>query len=271
MGSLFFRRSLSVKSHRTPDPCPQARPTLHALFTEAVGLSQKTSPSSDDEETSSQTISQVKNNLRQLEHEVKTTLKDKKTEKMSLFTAFTNQHSPPQKELRTKDPSPDIMMFAQYLYEKGYFKDNNFAKGNFDPDWFTNHYSIGYIKFAAQRFATDNQHIAKWLSGSALKQVAMFGCPTCSRRAVIPAKRLRKFFEVPENTVCSRCSLQQSCKFVNQSLWNVNTNNLELKIVMKVITSYALGIVQPQLVVPDEVKKSVSQLLKEVVKLSQTT
>jgi len=43
--------------------------------------------------------------------------------------------------------------------------------------------------------------IHRWLSGSALKQVAVFGCPSTSRNDVFPAKRLRKFFEVPEDTV----------------------------------------------------------------------
>jgi len=43
--------------------------------------------------------------------------------------------------------------------------------------------------------------IGRWLSGSALKQVAAFGCPDTNKSAVFPAKRLRKFFEVPENTV----------------------------------------------------------------------
>jgi len=71
--------------------------------------------------------------------------------------------------------------------------------------------------------------------------------------------------------VCCKCTLQQTCKFMNQSVWNVNTNSLELVTVMKVITSYGLESVHPQLVVPEVVKKSVSQLLKEIVKLSPTT
>lgn len=171
-----------------------------------------------------------------------------------------------------KNLSPDMLTFAQFLHDKGYFNDANFANGkkSFDPAWFTNFFALGYIKFAAHKFATDNREIAKWLSGSALKQVAVFGCPNTVRSVVFPAKRLRKFFEVPENTVCSRCSLQQSCKFANQSVWKCDTNNLDLVTVMKVITLYALESVHPQLVVPDEVKKSVSHLLKEVVKLSQT-
>ncbi|CAJ1957639.1 unnamed protein product [Sphenostylis stenocarpa] len=283
--TLFTRRNLFLlllkTPHRPVTSQAQARPNkkpLHALFTEAVGLSQKTTTSdTDDERTQSETGTELKKNLKQLEQEIKT-LKEKTKgvpKKMSLFAVYTNK-KPPTKSMESvvvKKLSPDMVMFAQYLFENGYFKDANFAQGknNFDLDWFTNFFAVGYIKFAAQKFARDNQEIAKWLSGSALKQVAVFGCPDTHKSAVFPAKRLRKFFEVPENTVCSGCPLQKSCKFVNQSVWNFNTNNLELVSVMKVITSYGLESVHPQLVVPDVLKKSVSQLLKEIVKLSETT
>ncbi|CAL0326498.1 unnamed protein product [Lupinus luteus] len=216
--------------------------------------------------------------------------KEKKTVstvKTSLYAAFTNK---PDKEVvsvrnkrnveevKVREPmvvkelSPDMEVFVKYLYENGYFKDANFAKGKerFDLAWFDKFFARGYIKFAAQRFGRDNQEIAKWLSASALKQLATFGCPSVDRSSVFPAKSLRKFFEVPENTVCSKCALQQSCKFINQSVWKTGTSNLHLVSVMKLVTSYALELVHPQLAVPDEVKKSVSQLLKEVVKLSQT-
>ncbi|KAL9276992.1 hypothetical protein ACSQ67_025459 [Phaseolus vulgaris] len=255
---------------------PNVKP-LHVLFTEAVGHSQKTTTSdTDEEQTESETATEL-NNLKQLEQDFKT-LKEKTEgipKRMSLFAAFTNKQpsTEPKEPVVVKELSPDMKMFAQYLFEKGYFKDANFSqlKKSFDHDWFTNFFALGYIKFAAQKFARDNQEISKWLSGSALKQVAAFGCPDTNKSAVFPAKRLRKFFEVPENTVCCRCTLQQTCKFKNQSVWNVNTNNLELETVMKVITSYGLESVHPQLLVPDVVKKSVNQLLEEIVKLSPTT
>ncbi|RDX63996.1 hypothetical protein CR513_57501, partial [Mucuna pruriens] len=280
LSSLFSRRTLALvktpRRHATSQPVlgpnPQTRPTkkpLHALFTEAVGLSEKTA-TDDEEETASESATELKNNLRQLEEEVRS-LKEKtkealnKTEKRSLYAAFTNQQTPTQRELKTKktvvvkELSPDMVTFVQYLFEKGYFNDANFVQGkkSFDPAWFTDFFAAGYIKFAAHKFARDNREIAKWLSGSALKQVAVFGCPYPHRSGVFPAKRLRRFFEVPENTVCSGCSLQQSCRFANQSVWKCDdTNKLDLVTVMKVITSYALESVHPQLVVPDEVKKS---------------
>lgn len=71
--------------------------------------------------------------------------------------------------------------------------------------------------------------------------------------------------------VCSKCMLRESCKFVNQNVWKCDTNKLDLEIAVKVVISYALHLVHPQLVVSDEVKKSVDHLLNEFVKLSQIT
>ena len=65
--------------------------------------------------------------------------------------------------------------------------------------------------------------------------------------------------------------LKQSCKFVNQSVWRGDTNNLNLAKVMKLITIYALEAVHPQLVVPNEIKECISRLMNEVIKLSKKT
>lgn len=70
--------------------------------------------------------------------------------------------------------------------------------------------------------------------------------------------------------VCSKCVLKRSCKFANQTVWRGDNKNLDLAVVMRVITLYALESLPPQLVVPDEIKDSVNRLLKEVVNLSQT-
>jgi len=65
--------------------------------------------------------------------------------------------------------------------------------------------------------------------------------------------------------------LRESCKFVNQNVWKYDTNKLDLEIAVKVIISYALHLVHPQLVVSGEVNKSVNHILNEFVKLSQIT
>ncbi|KAF7836625.1 Autophagy-related protein [Senna tora] len=180
------------------------------------------------------------------------------------------------KEVKQKEPmvlkelSPYMTIVVHHLYKEGYFNFANFAKGErFDLSWFDTEYARKYILFAVQKFGKDKQEISKWLSGSDLKQVAMFGCPSFNRSIVIPSKRLRNFFSIPENTVCSKCVLRESCTFVNQSVWGSDTNKLDLAIVMKVICSYAL-FVDPELVVPDELKNSVNRLLMEVLKLSKT-
>lgn len=46
--------------------------------------------------------------------------------------------------------------------------------------------------------------------------------------------------------------------------------NLQLAVVMRVITLYALESVPPQLVITDEVKASVSRLLMDILRLSRT-
>ncbi|KAK1402619.1 hypothetical protein POM88_002224 [Heracleum sosnowskyi] len=76
----------------------------------------------------------------------------------------------------------------------------------------------------------------RWLSGSELKKVAVFGCPSLSKKAVFSAKILRTFFKIQENMVCSKCVLKQSCKYANQNVWNSNTKNLSLPAVMNVIS-----------------------------------
>ena len=79
------------------------------------------------------------------------------------------------------------------------------------------------------------------------------------------------FFFFFGHQVCSKCALKQSCKFANRNVWKTDTKKLVLVDVLNVVTPYALESVAPQLPVPDEIKASVSRLLNEVVKLSQTT
>lgn len=65
--------------------------------------------------------------------------------------------------------------------------------------------------------------------------------------------------------------MRESCKLVNQSVWNSETNTLRLDTVMKVITLYALELVPSQSKITQELKDSVSRVLRDIVKLSQTT
>ncbi|GAB4846596.1 hypothetical protein Ancab_025602 [Ancistrocladus abbreviatus] len=195
----------------------------------------------------------------------------------SLYAVFTQKNLREGKlirereELVVKEFSSDMIGFLRHLYDEGYFKDANFLPRNrFDVSSFENGYARDFLKFAAERFGNDNQEIAKWISGSDLKTVALFGCPSLSRRTVFAAKRLRTFFQIPENSVCSKCILRKSCNFENQSVWKGNTQNLNLQLVMRLLVVYAMEAVSPQLVLSDEVKACVTRLLKDLIKLSKT-
>ncbi|KAM1057732.1 hypothetical protein ACFX2I_030921 [Malus domestica] len=292
--SLFsIARRFFTSSHQTENQTKPRKP-LDLLFKEAVELSPK--PENSDSEAEDNAL---KKSLRDLEKEVRSLransngeTKAKKREpnsegKASLYSVFTNKAAAAvdgsgrkRKELTKersntlKDLSQDMEVVVSHLYKEGYFKDANFLFVNgdrLDFSCFNNSYGRSFLRFAVESFARDNQLIAKWLSGSDLKKVALLGCPSLARKSVFGAKRMRKFFEIPEDKVCSKCVLKQSCKFANQNVWNGGAKNLDLRDVMNTITLYALDAVPPELVVPDEVKSSVSRLLKEVLKLSEVT
>ncbi|XP_074365386.1 uncharacterized protein LOC141706543 isoform X2 [Apium graveolens] len=117
-----------------------------------------------------------------------------------------------------KELSPSVIEFAKYLYDKGYFESDSsvFPSKVFDDACLRNVYGLNFLRHAAEKFGCDNQEIAKWLSGSELKKVALFGCPSLSKKAVFSAKTLRTFFKIQENTLISTfirlsSGLQQLC------------------------------------------------------------
>lgn len=172
-----------------------------------------------------------------------------------------------------KELSPNMIVFARHLFEKGYFKNANFLpRYTFDATRFEDNYSRAFLTCAAQKFAKDHQEISKWISVSDVKKIALFGCPSLSKKPLMAAKALRIFFSIPEDTVCSKCVLKESCKFVNQSIWKGQGKKmwLDMSALMNVLTLYAMEEGPPELVVPDEIKTSVNRLLEEIMKLSKT-
>ncbi|KAK8913621.1 hypothetical protein KSP39_PZI023410 [Platanthera zijinensis] len=123
------------------------------------------------------------------------------------------------------------------------------------------------LKSAAEKLGLRRQEIAKWLSGSDLKKVALFGCPSIERKTVFASKRLRSFFSIQEDVVCRGCKIKASCNFVNQRVNKVD--RVILADVMRLLTVLSLDAVPQQLLVPTDVKLSVDKLLKEAVNLSQ--
>ncbi|XVF18577.1 hypothetical protein REPUB_Repub11eG0034900 [Reevesia pubescens] len=138
-------------------------------------------------------------------------------------------------------------IFVRHLYSKGYFNKANFLEDKkLDFGYFDNSYGRYFIKYAAYVFGKDYQEIAKWLSGNHLKKVVLFGCPSLDKNSVFAAKRLRKFFKIQENTVCSQCTLKDSCKYANKGIWGTGIKSLVLVDVMKVIALYALDQAPPK-------------------------
>ncbi|XVF04394.1 hypothetical protein REPUB_Repub05bG0078500 [Reevesia pubescens] len=290
----FIIRTLNSSSQN-----PTKKP-LSLLFEEAVGLTGKCDGNESQSESEGEN-NKLKRELRELEREVRKLRKEnqklegKKKEEVrverekpknvkSLVELFGDEKKEEKVEktvkVRTKNGEVTVLkdlslvaeIFVRHLYSKGYFNKANFLEDNkLDFGYFDNSYARDFIKFAAYKFGKDHQEIAKWLSGNHLKKVVLFGCPSLDKNNIFAAKRLRKVFKIQENTVCSQCMLTDSCEYANKGVWGIGTNSLLLVDVMKVISLYALDQVPPQLTVPDEVKDSVNQLLKEVIKLSQTT
>ncbi|KAF8025960.1 hypothetical protein BT93_F2710 [Corymbia citriodora subsp. variegata] len=264
---------------------------LDVFFKEAVGLSPRTDER-DAESESEGARSELSAKLKRLEEEVRVleSRGDGPTKSdvpvpvqvrrapASLYDLYVDgkrekAKRPPADVLVIKELSPDAEAFLAHLLEEGYFREANFLRknGEWDASRFEDSYSRDFVKFAAERFGKDHQEIAKWLSGSDLKKIALFGCPSTAKKSVFAAKRLRSFFSIQEDNVCRECVLRESCKFVNQSVWNSETNNLRLDTVMKVITLYALELVPSQLKITQELKVSVSRVLRDILKLSQIT
>ncbi|GMH24903.1 hypothetical protein Nepgr_026746 [Nepenthes gracilis] len=204
-------------------------------------------------------------------------VKDNASQPKSLYSLFTNKCSKEDKsftereEMVVKEYSSEMEEFLRHLYDEGYFRDANFLPSNkFDISSFENGYACNFLKFAAEMFGKDKQEIAKWLSGSDLKTVALFGCPSLARRNVFAAKRLRTFFHISENTVCGKCNLADSCKFKNQSVWKGDTGSLNLSSIMRLLIIYATEAVSPPLVLSDDVKACIGRLIKDAIKLSKT-
>jgi len=160
-------------------------------------MSGKTTTINEDEESGVGDV-ELKKKLKQLTEEV-TNFKQKKSkgiipnpkkveiEKKSLYSAFTNQPLPDgvisekkfvrkegkrkvvEKKEKMREPfvvkelSIEMVMFLKHLYDNGYFKDAKFdhVDARFNLGWFETPYALGYVKFAAKKFANDNLEIAK--------------------------------------------------------------------------------------------------------------
>ncbi|KAB1669390.1 hypothetical protein [Gossypium barbadense] len=277
--SIIIRRTLNYSS-QIPTKIP-----LYPLFRDTVLTVKPAGTETQSKGEINESVKEFRNFKENPKGRKKETekLDGKKPKKFKCLVEFVGDENKEEKMKKTmkvrrkrekvrtlKGLSQLTETFIRHLYAKGYFKEASFVEDNkLDFGYFENSYGRDFIKFAAYNFGKDHQDIAKWLPGSHLKKVVLYGCASLDKNNVFAAKRLRKFFKIQENTVCSRCMLKDSCGYANKSVWGIGTNNLLLVDVMKVITLYALDLVPAKLTVPDEVKDSINQLLKLVIKLSQ--
>ncbi|KAK9074144.1 hypothetical protein SSX86_006741 [Deinandra increscens subsp. villosa] len=298
-----FRTLLNLQNPKPLNQTPSI-PSLHtksftptSLFTRTISLSSQFQNPIEEEEYNNQKLNK---SLKKLELELSTHEKDSTQETKTLESFFTEavglskggqNQEPESKKLsnlfssgdrrgksRTeckkvdeliefKELSPDMAVFASFLHKKGYFVNANFLPNNkFDVSCFVSNYGRDFLKFAAEEFAKDHREIYKWLPTGDLMKVAQFGCPSLGRKTVFSAKAMRFCFGIREETVCSKCALKDSCKFANQSVWKKGAKNVDLTVVMRVITLYGLP---TRLEVPEDVRNAVNRLLKEVVRLSE--
>ncbi|WOL17585.1 hypothetical protein Cni_G26378 [Canna indica] len=161
-----------------------------------------------------------------------------------------------------KELPPEAVVLVSRLQEEGYLKEANFSRSALNPvEIPANLYSRHFLKSAAERFGHDHQEIAKWLSGSHLKKVALFGCPSVERKTVFAAKKLRSFFSIQEDIVCRNCKMRSSCKFMYHKV--SKEEKVILSDSMRILALLAFDAVPRQLFIPGDLKSSVCTLLKE--------
>ncbi|ERM98348.1 uncharacterized protein LOC18426354 [Amborella trichopoda] len=275
-----------------PVKSPQEKKPLDDLFREAVGL---TKPSVKTlKNLKSKEIQEMRKKIDDLEREVRF-LKEKKkapaekdsgqkesTQSLSSLFRRTVSYNKTAVETRREklttriessetekyELEPEVISFLNHLNEQGYFANARFLRnGELDLERLNTAYAQGFIRSAAEKYGHDNAEIAKWLSGSDLKKIALFGCPSTDTKTASAAKRLRSFFNIQEDVVCRPCILKELCKVRNQGV--LKQEKVVLSDVMRVICFYALNMVPRELLVPQVIKQSVCKLLKEVVSLSE--
>ncbi|EYU29528.1 hypothetical protein ABFS82_13G065200 [Erythranthe guttata] len=296
--------SLAALFANIPDekPTQQRSEPLSAFYKGAVGINERIEDTGIEAEINGGKNAILKEKLKKLEEQVRVLKKNRgETEKGKslkplsekrdsvvgkepsgvLVALFTDKKTKKPKPLKpidfgNEDPmvhkelSSDMRVLACHLYKNKYLLDASFMpKGKLDLTCFETSFARDFLKFAAVKFGKDHQEIAKWLSASDLKNVALFGCPSLGQKTVRAAKHMREFFGIEENKVCQKCPLRSSCKHANAKSKKDSTN-LNLACVTRVLVMYAMESVPQQLVVPEEVNTSVSRLLNEIVNLSQT-
>ncbi|XP_074568838.1 uncharacterized protein LOC141825353 [Curcuma longa] len=197
-----------------------------------------------------------------------------KKEKNSTPSTSSVQYRVFEQKEWPKELPKEAVALVERLREKGYLKLENFSRmTSLKTEEVSvlpaNMYSRQFVKSAAEKYGQDQQEIAKWLSGSHLKKVALYGCPSVERKTVFASKRLRSFFSIQEDVVCRGCKIRDYCKFANLRV--SKEEKVILSDTMRILALWAFDAVPRQLSVPSDFKSSVCKLLEEVLNLTDDT
>lgn len=167
---------------------------------------------------------------------------------------------------RMEEVTQDLKFLVGFLCNEGYLKRIRMFMPleELGLKHFQSVYSRGWVRRAAQRFGDANPDMVKCLSMNEVKTLARFGCSSDADRTVVVAKVVRSYLGIDEVSVCFSCKLRETCKTKDIEL-KERAKDLELGDVMQMLTSYALGLVDHKLTVPNEVKESTHKLLNQVV------
>lgn len=167
-------------------------------------------------------------------------------------------------------PWPEWVQFLEHLNDSGYLsKALQIEEGPIDLRYCSMEQLVRRMRFAVQIFANDHSEISKLLSGSDMRKVALFGCPSVEKKDVFAAKRLRSFFSIEQGIVCRPCNMKDTCSVPFAKVSKVNI--LRVEDVARLLCTFSLNVEKNALSIPDDVKQSVINLLKELVDFSTSS
>lgn len=252
-----------VESEKGPiDNNTEGEPSLTSIFSKE----QKKSESSiynNTEEVPSLTSIFSKEQKKRVKAEQKKSVKaeQKKTKKTKM------QRKADGVSGSLEHPWPEWVQFLECLNERGYLsKAVNFPGGPLDLRGLSTEELYAFIKFAAVNFANDHPEIPKLLSGKDIRNVVLFGCPSVEIKVVLAAKRLRSFFSIKEDT--AGVPINQENTSNAPSVKVSKEKSLELVDLVRLLCAFGLNAEKNEVSVPDEIKQSVVNLLKELIDFS---
>jgi len=202
-----------------------------------------------------------------------TSISSKKTEKKIVKSEQQQKTTPKTKEKVEgvsdimEHPWPEWVQFLEHLNERGYLSKAFHFQGPIELRGLSTERIYAFIKFAAFSFVEDHVEISK-LSRSDLKKVALHCCPSVEKLVVLAAKRLHSVY----STECD-ASLPINVDDTSNppSVEVSKVKRLELEDVVRLLCAYGLNAEKNELAIPDDIKQSVVNLLKELVDISASS